>query len=169
VTLEPVEHRLAAILSADVVGYSRLMAADEDGTVRRLAAYRDAIALLVGQHGGRLVDATGDNFLAEFPSALNATRCAVETQRVLAARNTDLPPDRRMELRIGVHVSEVRVEEDRRFGTGVNVAARLEAIAEPGGLCISGTVYEQLAGKLTLEVEDLGERAVKNIPGPVRV
>ena len=167
-SLDDVERRLSAILSADVVGYSRLLAEDEDGTIRRLTAYREEIDLLLRQSGGRLVDFTGDNFLAEFPSALEATRCALEIQRVISARNTDLPPQDKMEFRIGVHLGDVRVEQGRLFGTGVNIAARLEGLAEPGGLCLSGTVHEQLEGKLRLDAEDLGEQSLKNIIKPVR-
>jgi len=161
--------RLAAILSADVAGYSRLMAEDEEATVRTVTAYRETVELLVAQHRGRLVDFTGDNFLAEFPSALDAVRGVLELQRVLAARNAELPPERRMQFRMGIHLGEVRVEGERLFGTGVNVAARLEGLAEPGGVCISAAVYAQLQGKLEALCEDLGEHSVKNIPEPVRV
>jgi adenylate cyclase len=161
--------RLAAILSADVVGYSRLMAEDDAGTVRTLAAYRDEMALLVEQHRGRVVDFTGDNLLAEFPSALDAAHCAVELQRVIAARNADLAPERRMQFRMGVHLGDVMVEGERIYGDGVNIAARLEGLAEAGGICISGVVQEQVRGRLQLGYEDLGEQKVKNIPEPVRV
>jgi TolB-like protein/class 3 adenylate cyclase/Flp pilus assembly protein TadD len=161
--------RLAAILSADVVGYSRLMAEDEAATVRALTAYREQIATLVREHRGRVVDAPGDNVLAEFPSALDAVHAAVEIQRVIQARNADLPAERRMEFRIGVHMGDVVVEGERIYGDGVNIAARLEGLAEPGGICISGTVQEQVANKLELQFEDLGEQTVKNIPKPVRV
>ena len=167
--MDGVERRLSAILSADVVGYSRLMAEDEDGTIRRLAAYRDEITLLVDQHGGRVVDFTGDNFLAEFPSAVNGTRCAVEIQGVLKARNASLASGQRMEFRMGIHLGDVRAEGERIFGDGVNIASRLEGLAEPGGLCISGTVHEQVRSKLDLDFVDLGEKAVKNILDPVRV
>ena len=163
------ERRLVAILSADAVEYSRLMAEDEAATVRTLTAYRAEITLLVGQHRGRVVDAPGDNLLAEFPSALDATHCAVEVQRVLAARNADLPGERRMEFRIGIHLGDVMVEGGRIYGDGVNIAARLEGLAEPGGICISATVQEQVRHKLDLEYEDLGEREIKNIPDPVPV
>ena len=143
---ETPERRLAAILSADVVGYSRLMAQDEDATVRRIADYREEVGLLVGQHRGRLVDFTGDNFLAEFASALEAVQCAVEIQRVLGARNADLPEDRRMEFRIGAHLGDVRVEGERIYGDGVNIAARLEGLAASGGLCLSKSMREQVEG-----------------------
>ena len=165
---EPAERRLAAILSADVAGYSRLMAADEDATVRRLAAYREEVALLVRQHRGRLVDFTGDNFLAEFPSALDAVQAAVEIQRAIAGRNADLSTDARMEFRIGVHLGDVRVEDGRLFGDGVNIAARLEQHAPPGGLCLSAAVHEQVASRVALVYEDLGALALKNLPQPVR-
>jgi class 3 adenylate cyclase/TolB-like protein/Tfp pilus assembly protein PilF len=163
------QRRLAAILSADVVGYSRLMAEDDTETVRALQAYRDVVALLVGQHRGRVVDSPGDNLLAEFPSALDAVQAAAEIQRVIRARNAAVPAHRRMEFRIGVHLGDVVVEGDRIFGDGVNIAARLEALAEPGGICISGTVHEQVRRRLRLGYEDLGERSVKNIPDPLRV
>jgi TolB-like protein/class 3 adenylate cyclase/tetratricopeptide (TPR) repeat protein len=166
---EGAERRLAAILSADVVGYSRLMAEDEDATVARITAYREEIELLVYQHRGRLVDFTGDNCLAEFGSAVAAVQCATEIQRAVAGRNVPLPPDREMEFRIGVHLGEIRVEGGRLFGTGVNVAARLQALADPGGVCISGKVKEEVERKLALDFEDLGEQAVKNIPEPVHV
>jgi TolB-like protein/class 3 adenylate cyclase len=165
----PTERKLAAILSADVVGYSRLMAEDEDATVRALTDHRDAIAALVGQHRGRVVDAPGDNVLAEFPAATDAVQCAVEIQRVLEVRNAPLPGDRRMQFRIGVHLGEVRAEGERIYGDGVNIAARLEGLAEPGGICISGAVHDQVQSKLDLRSEDLGEQSVKNIPKPVRV
>jgi len=167
-TSEPAERRLAAILSADVAGYSRLMAADEDATVRRLAAYREEVALLLRQHRGRLVDFTGDNFLAEFPSALDAVQAAVEIQRAIAARNADVSPDARMEFRIGVHLGDVRIEDGRLFGDGVNIAARLEQHAPPGGLCLSAAVHEQVASRVALAYQDLGALALKNLPQPVR-
>ena len=166
---DAVERKLAAILSADVVGYSRLMAEDEAATIRTLTEYRDQIAMLVRQHRGRVVDSPGDNLLAEFPTALDAVQGAVEIQRVIQARNADLPAERRMEFRIGVHMGDVSVEGDRIYGDGVNIAARLEGLAEAGGICISGTVHEQVESKLDLGYEDLGEQHVKNIPKPLRV
>ena len=166
---EDFERKLTAILSADVVGYSRLMAEDEDGTVRTLTAYRTEIARLVKEHRGRVVDAPGDNLLAEFPSAVGAIRCASEVQRVVKSRNSGLSADRKMEFRIGVHLGEVMIEGERIYGDGVNIAARLEGLAEAGGVCISGVVHSQVRNKVELTYEDLGEQAVKNIPDPVRV
>ncbi|MFQ5416807.1 MAG: adenylate/guanylate cyclase domain-containing protein [Myxococcota bacterium] len=140
------------MLHADVVGYSRLMAEDEDGTVRTLTAYRAQIDTLILEHRGRLVDFSGDNFLAEFPTALDAFRCAVETQRVLAARNAGLPAESRMEFRMGVHLGDVRVEGERIYGEGVNIAARIETLSEPGGICVSAAVREQIESRLSLEL-----------------
>jgi TolB-like protein/class 3 adenylate cyclase len=164
----PVERKLAAILSADVVGYSRLMAEDEAATIRTLTDYREEIAMLVRQHRGRVVDSPGDNILAEFPTALDAVQGAVEIQRSLQVRNIGLPAERKMEFRIGVHLGDVAVEGERIYGDGVNIAARLEALAEPGGICISRTVHEQVQHKLELAYDDLGEQELKNIPKPVR-
>jgi adenylate cyclase len=143
------------------------MAEDEDETVRRLGAYRTEITNLVGDHRGRVVDFTGDNFLAEFPTATDAVEAATEIQRVLKARNAAVPSGRAMEFRIGVHLGEVRVEGERIYGDGVNIAARLEGLADPGGTCISGTVLEQIRRKLEIDFDDLGEQEVKNIPDPV--
>ncbi len=166
---DAVERKLAAILSADVAGYSRLMAQDEVATLRALAAYMEEIRLLVRQHRGREVGSAGDSLLAEFPSALDATRCAVEVQRVLEARNREVPPDRKMEFRIGVHMGDVMVEGEQIYGDGVNIAARLQGLAEPGGICVSGTVHEQVRNKLELVYDDLGDQTVKNIPDQVHV
>jgi adenylate cyclase len=163
-----VERRLAAIVSADVAGYSRLMADDETATIRTLTAYRKEIQALVAAHGGRIVDAPGDNVLAELPTALGAVQAALEIQRVLASHNAGLPEKRRMEFRIGVHMGDVAVEDDRTYGDAVNIAARLEGLAEPGGICISGAVQEQVARKLSVELEDLGDQSLKNIAIPVR-
>jgi adenylate cyclase len=163
----PVERRLSAILSADVVGYSRLMAEDEAATIHTLTDYREAIAMLVRQHRGRVVDFPGDNVLAEFPTALDAVQGAVEIQRVIRARNADLPAPRRMEFRIGVHLGDVASDGERIYGDGVNIAARMERLAEPGGVCISRTVREQVQDKLDLNCRDLGEQEVKNIPRPI--
>jgi adenylate cyclase len=168
-TSAPTERKLAAILSADVVGYSRLMAEDEAGTIRTLTDYREEIAMLVRQHRGRVVDSPGDNVLAEFPTATDAVSCAFEIQGVLNVRNAPLPKDRKMEFRIGVHLGEVRVEGERIYGDGVNIAARLEGLAEPGGICVSSTVHEQIERKLNVALEDLGERTLKNVARPVHV
>jgi adenylate cyclase len=166
---DAVERKLAAILSADVVGYSRLMAEDEAQTVRTLTAYREQIGTLVQEHRGRVVDSPGDNVLAEFPTATDAVEGAVEIQRVVAARNAALPSGRKMLFRIGIHLGEVRVEEGRLYGDGVNIAARLEALAEQGGICISASVHDQVRNKLNASYTDLGDHTVKNIPDQVRV
>ena len=159
-----VTHRLAAILSADVVGYSRHMAQAELATVRELTAQRERISRLVAEHAGRVVDAPGDNLLAELPSATDAVACAVAIQRTLAEH----PGDLGMQVRIGVHLGDVLVEGDRIYGDGINVAARLEALAEPGGVCMSGVVHDQVRSRLELACEDMGEQSLKNIPTPVR-
>ena len=163
------ERRLAAIFSADVAGYSRLMGEDEVATIRMLTAYREVMSALIQQHRGRVVDSPGDNLLAEFSSVIDALQCAVEIQQELQARNTEIPPSRRMEFRIGINLGDVIVEGERIYGDGVNIAARLESLANAGGLCISGTVYDQVETKLALGYEFLGEQSVKNIAKPVRV
>ncbi len=160
--------RLAAILSADIAGYSRLMADDEDATIAMVTSRRQQVGLLLEQHRGRLVDFTGDNFLAEFASAVDAVECAMAIQQVGVALNASLSASRKMEFRIGIHVGEVQVQEERLFGTGVNIAARLEALAKPGGVCISAKVYEEVASRTAFSFGDLGEQSVKNIPDPVR-
>ncbi|MBI3757818.1 MAG: adenylate/guanylate cyclase domain-containing protein [Deltaproteobacteria bacterium] len=164
-----VERKLTAILSADVKGYSRLMGEDEEATIRTLTAYRAAMATLIQQHRGRVVDSPGDNLLAEFVSVVDAVRCAVEIQHDLKVRNAELPDQRKMEFRLGINLGDVVVEGERIYGDGVNIAARLESLAEPGGICLSGTVYEQVEPKLALGYEYLGEQTVKNIAKPVRV
>jgi len=164
-----VERRLAAILSADVEGYSRLMGDDEVATVRAITEYRAVIASAVAGHGGRVVDAPGDNVLAEFASVVGAVQCAVDVQRELQSRNAELPPSRQMRFRIGINLGDVIVEGDRLYGDGVNIAARLEGLAEGGGICISGTAYDQIEGKLPFRCEFIGEHTVKNIARPVRV
>jgi adenylate cyclase len=161
--------KLAAILSADVEGYSRLMGDDEAATVRTIIEYREAIASAVTRHGGRVVDAPGDNVLAEFASVVDAVQCAVEIQRDLRHRNAELPPSRRMQFRIGINLGDVILEDSRLYGDGVNIAARLESLAEGGGICLSGTAYDQVEGKLPFGYDFLGEQAVKNIARPVRV
>ena len=166
---EGFKRKLAAILSADVEGYSRLMDDDEEATVHTLTAYRNEIKNLVQQYRGRTVDTPGDNILAEFTSIVDAVNCAVEIQRELAERNAELPENRRMEFRIGVNLGDVIEEEGRIYGDGVNIAARVEAMAEAGGICISGRAYDQVENKLGLEYENLGEHQVKNITRPIRV
>jgi adenylate cyclase len=163
------ERKLTAILSADVEGYSRLMGDDEEATVKSLNTYREAMSRLIEEHQGRVIDSPGDNLLAEFTSAVNAVQCAVVIQAELRARNIALTEDRRMNFRIGVNLGDVIVDGDRIYGDGVNVAARVESLAEGGGICVSGTVYDQVANKLSYTFDDLGEHTVKNIAEPVRV
>lgn len=164
-----IERRLAAILSADAAGYSRLMSQNEDAAIRTVTAYREQFALLARAHHGRVVDSPGDNVLAEFPSALDAVQCALELQDVFAALNAQLPGDQRMPFRMGIHVGDVRDDGEHLYGDGVNIAARLEALAEPGGICVSGHVHDLVVGKLALESRDLGARTLKNIAEPLRV
>jgi adenylate cyclase len=166
---EPVERRLAAILSADAVGYSRLMSRDDEATVRELDAHRRSIERSINSYRGRLVDAPGDNLLAEFPSVVGAVRCAVEVQRAVAAANETLKREARMQFRIGVHLGDVIFEGARIYGSGVNIAARLEALATPGNVCLSDFVYQQVRGKLDVASRDLGEKQLKNIVDPIRV
>jgi TolB-like protein/class 3 adenylate cyclase/Flp pilus assembly protein TadD len=166
---EEFKRRLTAILSADVKGYSRLMTEDEEATIRTLKTYRVAIRDLVRKYRGRVVDSPGDNILAEHASVLDAVNCAVEIQREIAERNTELPESRRMQFRIGVNLGDIVEDGERIYGDGVNIAARMEGLAEGGGICISGTVYDQVKHKLGLEYEYQGEQEVKNILEPVRV
>ncbi len=166
---EKFERKLSAILSADVKGYSRLMRDDEDETIRTITVYRTAIANLVEQYRGRVVDSPGDNILSEFGSGVDAVNCAVEVQRELAERNAELSENRRMEFRIGVNSGDVVQEGERIYGDGINIASRIEGLAEGGGICVSGTVYDSIEGKLGLEFEYLGEHEVKNIDKPIRV
>jgi adenylate cyclase len=162
--------RLAAILAADVAGYSRLMGADEEGTHERLKAHRrEFVDPRIGEHSGRIVKTTGDGMLVEFPSVVDAVRCAAELQRAMIDREAGMPEDRRIRFRIGINLGDVIVEDDDIFGDGVNVAARLEALAEPGGLCISRTVRDHIRDKLPFAFDDKGEQSVKNIARPVRV
>jgi len=161
--------RLAAILAADVAGYSRLIGADEGGTLERLKALRrELLDPKIAEHRGRLVKTTGDGLLVEFGSVVDALRCAVEVQREMSGRNAGVPSDNRVELRIGINVGDIVVEDGDIFGDGVNVAARLEALAEPGGICVSARVQEDAAGKLDLAFDDIGEQQLKNIARPVR-
>jgi len=162
--------RLAAILAADVAGYSRLMGVDEEGTHERLKAHlRDLVDPKIKEHRGRVVKNTGDGLLAEFSSVVDAVRCAVEIQRGMAEREPEVPDERRISFRIGVNLGDVIVEETDIFGDGVNVAARLEGLAEPGGICVSRVVRDQIRDKLPYPFEELGEQSVKNIARPVRV
>ena len=163
------KRRLTAIFSADVAGYSRLMGEDEAATVSTLMAYREIMTMLIKKHQGRVVDSPGDNLLAEFTSVVNAVRCAVKTQDELKIRNDVLPENRKMEFRIGVHLGDVIVEGERIYGDGVNMAARLEGLAEASGISISGTVYDSIENKLDLNYQFQGEHTVKNIKTPVRV
>ena len=166
----PPVRRLTAILAADVAGYSRLMGADEEGTHERLRAHlRELVQPKIGEHRGRIVKNTGDGFLAEFASVIDAVRCAAEVQRGMAERNAGTPPEKRIELRVGINLGDVIVEGSDLYGDGVNVAARLEAMAEPGGICVSDDVHRQVRGKLDIVFEDAGEHQLKNIPRTVRV
>jgi TolB-like protein len=168
-TDEGFKRKLAAILIADVEGYSRLMDNDEEATIRTLTAYRSAMTSNIQQYRGRVVDTTGDNLMAEFKSAVDAVNCAVEIQRELAGRNAELSDERKMKFRIGVNVGDVVEEENQIYGDGVNIAARVEGLAGAGGICISGRVYEHVENKLDYEYDFLGEQEVKNIAKPVRV
>src|SRR5467141_1405541 len=165
-----VERRLAAILAADVAGYSRLIEADEEGTLGRLKALRaEIIDPKIAEHKGRIVKTTGDGLLVEFASVVDALRCAAEMQAALAESNAPLPPDRRVAFRIGIHQGDIVVEDGDIFGDGVNVAARLEGLAEPGGICVSARVQEDVAGRLDLTFDDIGEQSLKNIARSVHV
>src|SRR3984893_11966864 len=166
----PPVRRLTAILAADVAGYSRLMGADEEGTHERLKGHlRELLETKSAEHRGRVVKNTGDGFLAEFASVVDAVRCAVEMQRGVAERNAGTPPGERIEFRVGINLGDVIAEGEDIFGDGVNVAARLEALAEPGGICLSRVVRDQIRDKLPFSFEDWGEQSVKNIARPVRV
>jgi adenylate cyclase len=168
--LERVQRRLAAILAADVVGYSRLIGADEAGTLRHIRELRrDLIDPTIKDHAGRIVKTTGDGMLVEFPSAVEAVRSAVLVQQAMARTEGVVSPDRRIAFRVGVHQGDVVVEDDDLFGDGVNIAARLESLSEPGGVCVSGRVFEDIGGKLELPFEDRGEQYVKNIARPIRI
>jgi adenylate cyclase len=166
---EPVERRLAAVLAADVAGYSRLMGADEEGTLARLKAVRKALVdPTVAAHRGRIVKTTGDGMLIEFASAVDAARCSVEVQRGMATQNADVPQEVRIEFRIGIHVGDIIIDDNDIFGDGVNIAARLEGIAEPGGVCMSDDAYRQVRGKVAIACDDLGPQNLKNIAEPMR-
>ena len=168
-TTQEVKRKLTAILSADVKGYSRLMGEDEESTARTLNTYKEVMTGLIQVHHGRVVDASGDNVLAEFASVVDAVRCAVEIQKELKTRNAELPENRWMEFRIGINLGDVIEDGEQILGDGVNIAARLESLSEAGGICNSGTAYDHVENKLSLGYEYLGEQAVKNIAKPVRV
>src|SRR5262249_46142853 len=167
---ERVERRLAAILAADVAAYSRLMGADEEGTLAQLKAHRRALVdPKILEHRGRIVKATGDGLLVEFASVVDALRCAVEFQSGMAERNATVPQASRVEFRVGIHQGDIIVDDSDIFGDGVHVAARLEGLSEPGGICVSARVQEDVRGKLNVVLEDIGEQPLKNIARPVRV
>ncbi|MFQ5954695.1 MAG: adenylate/guanylate cyclase domain-containing protein, partial [Kiloniellales bacterium] len=163
-----VKRKLTVILAADVEGFSRLMSADEEATLNALSDYREVIDGLIARHEGRVFSTGGDSVLAEFGSAVEAVRCAISFQEEIATRNAEMPDDRQLQFRIGINVGDVMVKGDELFGDGVNVAARLEGLAEPGGICVSGMVHQSIETKLDLVFEDLGEQQVKNIARPVR-
>jgi len=167
--MKELRRKLTAILSADVKGYSRLMGEDEVGTIRTLNAYKGMMSNLIQQHHGRVVDAPGDNVLAEFGSVVDAVECAVEIQKELKSKNTELPENKRMEFRIGINLGDVIEEGDKIYGDGVNIAARVQSLADGGGICVSGTAFDQVETKLSLGYEYLGEQTVKNIAKPIRV
>ena len=164
---EGFKRKLTSVLSADVAGYSRLMAEDETATVKTLETYREVMSTLIKQHRGRVIDSPGDNLLADFTSVVDAVQCAVAVQKEFQTRNAELPGNRRMEFRIGINLGDIIEEGERIYGDGVNIAARLEALAEPGGICVSKTAFDHIETKLPLGYEYLGEQSVKNIPKPV--
>jgi class 3 adenylate cyclase len=163
-----VERKLSAIFAADVEGYSRLMGLDEVGTLRTLTAYRVIIDRLIASHRGRIFNTAGDSLVVDFASAVDAVQCAVEVQDAIGRENADRLADEQMRFRIGVHVGDIIVQGDNLFGDAVNIAARLEALAEPGGICVSGTVRDQIGTKLPVGFIDLGEQQVKNIAQPIK-
>src|SRR5215475_2374153 len=164
-----VERRLAAILVADIAGYSRLMAEDEAATVTALKGHQSVVLPMVEAHGGRIQDTAGDGILAEFRSVQQAVECAIAIQRTMAERNAAVPPSRQMRFRIGVNLGDVMYDGVRVYGDGLNVAARVQEIAEPGGICVTALVHEEVDPRITLAFEDLGAQRLKNIPRPVRV
>src|SRR5450631_1512190 len=168
-TGERVERRLAAVLAADVAGYSRLMGIDEERTLAQLKTFRKTLFDPgIATHRGRIVKTTGDGMLVEFASAVDAARCAVEVQREMAKQNTGVSPELRIEFRIGIHVGDIIIDDNDIFGDGVNIAARLEGIAEPGGVCISDDAYRQVRGKVEIACDDMGPQPLKNIAEPMR-
>src|ERR1700716_497931 len=167
---ERVDRRLAAVLAADVAGYSRLMGLNEERTLANLKSFRKTLVdPSIAAHRGRIVKTTGDGMLVEFASAVDAARCAVEVQRGMAAQNADVPQDVRIEFRIGIHVGDIIIDDNDIFGDGVNIAARLEGIAEAGGVCISDDAHRQIRGKVDIGFEDMGSQTLKNIAEPMRV
>lgn len=164
-----VSRRLAAILVADIASYSTLMGADEEETVRNLKGHQAVVLLMIADHGGRIIDTAGDGILAEFGSVVNAVECALAIQKIMAERNTNVDLKRRMQFRIGINLGDVIHDEVRVYGDGVNVAARLESIAEPGGVCVSGKVREEIVGKIDVRCDDLGQHTLKNIARPIHV
>ncbi len=165
-----VQRRLAAILAADVVGYSRMMREDETGTLAQLKTLRkELLDPKAEEHGGRIFKTTGDGTLIEFPSAVDAVQHAVDVQKAMAQRNSAVPEDRRIELRMGINLGDVIIDGDDLYGDGINVAARLEGLAEPGGICISGIVHEAVLHKLDIALTDMGRQSVKNIAEPLHV
>jgi adenylate cyclase len=168
-TEERVQRRLAAVLAADVAGYSRLMGRDEERTLAQLKTFRKTlIDPGITAHRGRIVKTTGDGMLVEYASAVDAARCALEIQREIAKQNADVPLDLRIEFRIGIHVGDIIIDDNDIFGDGVNIAARLEGVAEPGGVCISDDAYRQIRGKIDIAFDDIGEQTLKNIAEPMR-
>src|ERR1700731_3812969 len=161
------ERRLSAILAADIAGYSALMGADEARTVRDLKGHQAVVLPMVGEFGGRIIDTAGDGILAEFPSVVNAVKCALAIQGTMAERNAAIEPERRMQFRVGLNIGDVVYDDVRIYGDGINVAARLEGIADPGGICISGKVYEEINGRIEFACEDMGPQQFKNIARPV--
>ncbi len=164
---DEVIRKLTTIMAADVVGYSKLMSEDEEGTLKTFRSYRKIIDGLIEKHGGRIFNTAGDAVLAEFNSAVECVRCTISIQEELNTRNAELPEDKQIKLRIGINVGDVMIEGDDLFGDGVNVAARLEGLAQPGGVCISASTFEQVKNKLSIGFEDLGPQNVKNIPHPI--
>ncbi|CAB1061668.1 FIG140336: TPR domain protein [Olavius sp. associated proteobacterium Delta 1] len=166
---EGFKRKLTAILSADVQGYSRLMGEDEGATVRTLTAYREVMTTIIHQHKGKVLDSPGDNLLAEFVSPVDAVQCAVAVQKEINARYEELPENRKMRFRIGINLGDVIEEKDRIYGDGVNIAARLESLADPGGIAISGTAFDNVRNNIDCGYQFLGEHTVKNIANPVRI
>src|SRR5438309_1008182 len=162
------ERRLSAILAADIAGYSALMGADEARTVRDLKGHQAVVLPMVAEFAGRIIDTAGDGILAEFPSVVNAVQCALAIQSTMAERNSATEPGRRMQFRVGINIGDVVYDETRIYGDGINIAARLEGIAEPGGICISSKVYDEINGRIEIGYQDIGEQELKNIARPVR-